>query len=78
MIDKDPLARAEWRKSSFSGSVGGGGGNCVELAPLPDGRIALRDSNHPEAGVLFFTRAETNAWINSCKSGDLDDLNLPA
>lgn len=75
MIDKDPLARAEWRKSSFSGDGDIGGGNCVEIAPLPNGHIALRNSNHPEAGVLFFTRAETNAWINSCKSGDLDDLS---
>ncbi|MGH3925730.1 MAG: DUF397 domain-containing protein, partial [Pseudonocardiaceae bacterium] len=52
MIDKDPLAPAEWRKSSFSGTGGTGGGNCVEIAPLPDGRIALRNSNHPDAAFL--------------------------
>jgi len=78
MIDKDPLARAEWRKSSFSGDGDIGGGNCVEIAPLADGRIALRNSNHPEAGVLFFTCAEIGGWISACKSGDLDDLSPSA
>lgn len=74
MIDKDGLARAEWRKSSFSGDGGTGGGNCVELAPLTDGTIALRHSNHPGAGVLFFTRAEIDAWVKACKAGEFNDL----
>ncbi|OZM77398.1 DUF397 domain-containing protein [Pseudonocardia sp. MH-G8] len=32
-----------WRKSSFSGGNGSGGG-CVEVAVLPDGGIAVRDT----------------------------------
>ncbi|OZM76994.1 DUF397 domain-containing protein [Pseudonocardia sp. MH-G8] len=32
-----------WRKSSFSGS-GGASSGCVEVAPLPDGDIAVRDT----------------------------------
>lgn len=75
MIDKDPLARAEWRKSGFSGDGGIGGGNCVEISPLAGGQIAVRNSNHPGAGVLFCTRAEMGAWINGCKAGELDDLS---
>jgi hypothetical protein len=74
MIDKDLLARAEWRKSSFSGSGGAGSGNCVEVAALTDGTIAVRNSNRPEAGVAFFTRAEIAAWIKGCKAGEFDDL----
>lgn len=36
-----------WRRSSYSGSGGTGGGNCVEAAHLGTGGFALRDSkNH--------------------------------
>jgi hypothetical protein len=64
------LSTAAWRKSSFSN----GGGACVEVAPLDDGRIAVRNSNHPEAGVVFFTRAEMDAYIKGVKAGGFDDL----
>jgi len=48
----------DWRKSPWSG---GNGGSCVELAPLPDGGVAVRDSKQKGEGpMLTFTRAE---WI---------------
>lgn len=75
MTNTDLLASADWRKSSFSGSGGIGGGNCIEVAPLLDGRIALRNSNHPEAGTVFFTRSEMYAWIKGCRAGEFDDLS---
>jgi hypothetical protein len=61
-----------WRKSTFSGAES----NCVEVAAgLGDeDRIAVRNSNNPEAGTLSFTRAEMAAWINGCKAGEFDDL----
>ncbi len=34
-----------WQKSSFSNPSG----NCVELAPLPGGGVAMRNSRDPEA-----------------------------
>jgi hypothetical protein len=37
MANPAPLARAEWRKSSFSGGGGTGGGNCVQVAALTAG-----------------------------------------
>lgn len=64
------LHNARWRKSSFSSDNGA----CVETAPLADGRVAVRNSNHPEAGVVFFTRPEMDAWIKGCKAGEFDDL----
>lgn len=64
------LDTAPWRKSSFSGYQG----SCVEAAPLADGRIAVRNSNHPQAGVVFFTRAEMDVWIKGVKAGEFDDL----
>jgi hypothetical protein len=73
MTDNNPLARTTWRKSSFSGSGGTGGGNCVELAALPGG-IAIRNSNDPHGPTILFTRDELNAWIRGCKAGEFDDL----
>lgn len=70
----DELARAGWRKSSFSGGGGMGGGDCVEVAPLKDGRIALRNSKHPEQGSVLFTRAAMGAWSRAIKAGEFDDL----
>jgi hypothetical protein len=74
MIYDEAAFRAAWRKSSFSGSGGTGGGNCVEVAALPDGGIAVRNSNRPQAGTLVFTPAELDAWIKGCKAGEFDDL----
>lgn len=59
-----------WRKSSFSKQEG----QCVEVAALSDGQIAVRNSNRPEAGTVLFTRAEMAAWIKGCQAGEFDDL----
>lgn len=74
MTKLDPLIHAQWRKSSFTADGGSNGDTCVEVAGLPDGRIAVRNSNHPDAGVLFFTRAEMSAWIKGVKASEFDDL----
>jgi uncharacterized protein DUF397 len=54
-----------WRISSFSGN----NGTCVEVAALPNGHIAVRNSTHPNRAVALSTRAELNHWINSIKAG---------
>lgn len=56
-----------WRKSSFTGD------NCVEMAGAELG-VAVRNSNHPDAGTLTFTRAELGGWLAGIKAGELDDL----
>lgn len=60
----------QWRISSFSGDQG----SCVELALAPDGRVAVRNSNHRDAGTVFFTRREMQAWVRGAKAGEFDDL----
>ena len=65
-----PLSVTLWRISSFSGN----NGTCVEVAACPDGRVAVRNSNHPDEGTMLFTRAEMNAWIRGVKAGEFDDL----
>ncbi|MFD8863903.1 DUF397 domain-containing protein [Streptomyces sp. NPDC059590] len=67
------LAHAHWRKSSFSGGTQDAP-ECVEVAPLADGRIAVRNSKTPEAGIVFFTRSEMDAWLKGVKAGEFDDL----
>jgi Domain of unknown function (DUF397) len=67
MVD---LFTAVWRRSSFSNGLA----LCVEVTLLDDGRIAVRNSNDPDAGVVLFTRAEMDAWIKGVKAGEFDDL----
>ena len=69
MTEDAPTAR--WRISSFSGNDG----NCVEVAELRDGTIAVRNSKHRDTGAVLFTRAEIAAWIAGCKAGEFDDLS---
>jgi Domain of unknown function (DUF397) len=58
-----------WQKSSFSPET-----NCVEVAQLPDGTVAVRNSNHPDAGTLHFTPSEMAAWIDGCTAGEFEHL----
>jgi Domain of unknown function (DUF397) len=71
MTQRDALAQAQWRMSSFSNGSDDDA-TCVEVAALTDGRIAVRNSNHPDAGVVYFTRAEMDAWIKGVKAGEFD------
>jgi hypothetical protein len=59
-----------WRKSSASNPTG----NCVELAELGSGRIAVRNSRHPSGPVLVYTRAELAAFLSGVRAGEFDDL----
>jgi len=74
MSTSEPLAQLQWRRSSFTETGGSNGGTCVEFAALPDGRIAVRNSNHPDAGTALFTRPQIHTWLQGVKSGEFDDL----
>jgi hypothetical protein len=63
----DELAGAAWAKSSRSGN----NGNCVEVAFLGEGRVALRDSKDPEGPVLRFNRGEWSAFVDGVVDGEL-------
>lgn len=64
------LAGAPWRRSRHSGASG----NCVELAPLVSGEVAVRNSRFPHGPVLVYTRAEMAAFLAGAKDGEFDDV----
>ena len=64
------LPAAAWRKSRRSNPSG----NCVELARLPAGRIAVRNSRHPAGAVLVCSRDEMAAFVRDVKNGYFDNL----
>jgi hypothetical protein len=64
------LAGVSWMKSRRSNSTG----NCVELAKLANGSVAVRNSRHPEGPALIYTHAEIEALVLGAKDGDFDTL----
>jgi hypothetical protein len=59
-----------WVKSRRSNAEG----NCVEVAALTDGGIAIRNSRDPEGPALIYTRAEAVAFLSGVREGDFDHL----
>jgi hypothetical protein len=59
-----------WRKATASNPSG----NCVEVAALPGGGVALRNSRFPGGPVLEYTRAELAAFLDGVRDGEFDDL----
>ncbi|MCX4724284.1 DUF397 domain-containing protein [Streptomyces sp. NPDC090052] len=68
----DLIDNAHWKKSRHSAP----GGNCVEVAALPDGSVAMRNSRHPQGPALVYTRAEIAAFIAGAKDGEFDALSI--
>ncbi len=69
-ISAAQLPDAAWRKSRYSGAMG----NCVELAHLGGGEIAMRNSRDPRGPALVYTRAEIEAFLAGAKDGEFDDM----
>jgi hypothetical protein len=72
----DEITRAAWRKASYCN----GATACVEVAPLADGRVAVRDSKLDEASPVLNVGAEDWQYfaesIASSRRGDVSVLTL--
>ncbi|WP_436763981.1 DUF397 domain-containing protein [Streptosporangium sp. V21-05] len=64
---KAQLRDARWR----TGSLSGGGTNCVQMAFLERGIVAQRDSKNPEKAPHLFTGAEYDAFTGGIERGEL-------
>jgi Domain of unknown function (DUF397) len=56
-----------WFKSSASG-----GGGCVEVAHLPEGGVALRDTKDRTKAAHVYTTDEWQAFLIGAKNGEFD------
>jgi hypothetical protein len=63
-------ASLRWRKSAHSNPNGA----CVELAPVADGRVAMRNSRQPDGTVLIHGAAEFRAFLAGARDGEFDYL----
>ena len=64
------LTDVTWQKSKHSNPNGA----CVEVAVLPDGEIAVRNSRFPGGPALVYTRAEIAAFLAGAKDGEFDHV----
>ncbi|MGW3508409.1 DUF397 domain-containing protein [Streptomyces sp. NPDC000994] len=51
----------QWRKSSYSGDQGG---NCLEIAEMPEATVAVRDSKTPAGPVLTLAPAAFTEFLS--------------
>jgi hypothetical protein len=59
-------ARLSWRRSSWCST-----NSCLEVADLPDGGVAVRDSKQPiSEPVLIFSAKEWRAFISGVNAGE--------
>jgi Domain of unknown function (DUF397) len=69
MSDHESPSETAWRKAAASG-----GGGCVELAPLQDGGVAVRDSKDAAGPMLRFNRHEWVSFLDGLGKGEFDHL----
>ncbi|MFE0379117.1 DUF397 domain-containing protein [Streptomyces inhibens] len=63
MSTPSPRTESAWRKSSYSS----GGGNCVEVASIASGTVAVRDSKNP-APIVHFSREAFALFLGDLRS----------
>ena len=61
------LENLDWRTSSFSGESGA---SCVEVAPLPTGGIAVRDTKDRSRTPHIHSAAAWRAFVAGVKAGE--------
>lgn len=62
------LGSVTWVKSRRSNPSG----NCVQLAVVDRGRVAMRDSKDPTGPALVFDFGSVADWVRDLKAGQYD------
>lgn len=65
------MSELTWRKSSFSGENGDGDG-CIEVAFLPGGGVAVRDTKDRAIAAHHYPAAEWAAFVAGVRAGEFD------
>jgi hypothetical protein len=63
------LDHLAWRKSRFSGS-GGASSGCVEVAPLSDGGVVVRDAKDRSRAPHRHTASAWQAFMAGVRAGE--------
>jgi hypothetical protein len=63
------LSKATWRRAPGSNPE-----DCLEVAMLPGGAVALRNPADPHRTVLRYTAAEWEAFTAGVRDGEFDPL----
>ncbi|MFD5891963.1 DUF397 domain-containing protein [Streptomyces sp. NPDC060334] len=66
------ISGAAWAKARASDATN----NCVEIARVAGGEVALRNSRFPDGPALVFTRSEMIAFIAGARAGEFDALTV--
>lgn len=66
-MERLELTEIRWFKSSSSDTNG-----CVEVAFLPDGAVALRDSKNLAKSAHVYTAHEWACFLDGAKRGEFD------
>jgi|tagenome__1003787_1003787.scaffolds.fasta_scaffold14490964_1 hypothetical protein len=69
MASVPPKPELAWHKAMQSGLS-----NCVQVARLAEGGVAVRDSKDPGGPALHYTAEEWQAFSAGMKSGEFDHL----
>lgn len=69
-VQADKIPAAAWRKANASV----GNGNCIEVTPLPEGNVGMRNSRFPDGPALVFTKAEVAAFFEGVREMEFDYL----
>jgi hypothetical protein len=67
-VSRNDLSGAAWRKSSRSNAQA----NCVEVAFLDRGAVAVRDSKDPAGAALVFSPGEWVAFTGGVQDGEFN------
>lgn len=72
-VSADSIRGATWVKATASDGIGG---NCVEIAQLTEGHVALRNSRDTSGPALVYNAGEWEAFLKGAKGGEFDGMTV--